>query len=47
MDSQAKEPLTEEQRKSLSRSRIFWAIVILDVVIACLFVYEMIDLFVR
>jgi hypothetical protein len=41
------QPLSEEQRQALSRKRIFWAIIGIDAVIAVIFLYEVIDLFVR
>jgi hypothetical protein len=43
----SKTPLSEEERKNLSRKRIYWAIVIIDVCIAGLLLYEIIDLFAR
>jgi len=42
-----KKPLTEEERKALSHKRIYWAIVIVDVVLAGLFLYEVIALFIK
>jgi|LAHS01.1.fsa_nt_gb hypothetical protein len=39
--------LPEEERKALSRKRIFWALIGVDVIIAVIFLYEVIDLFVR
>jgi hypothetical protein len=44
---EVKKPLSEEERKNLSHKRIYWAIVILDVLVVGLFFYEIIDLFVR
>jgi hypothetical protein len=41
------QPLSEEQRQALSRKRIFWAMVGIDAIIAAIFLYEVIDLFVR
>lgn len=38
--------LSEEERHALSRRRIFYAIVGVDVVLGILFVFEIIDLFV-
>jgi hypothetical protein len=42
-----KKPLTEEERKALSHKRIYWAIVIVDVLLAGLFLYEVIALFIK
>jgi hypothetical protein len=42
-----KKPLSEEERKALSHKRIYWAIVILDVLLAGLFLYEVIALFIK
>lgn len=42
-----KKPLSEEERKALSHKRIYWAIVILDVCLAGLFLYEVIALFIK
>lgn len=38
---------SEDPRKALSRKRIYWTIVLIDVLIGALFVYEVIDLFVK
>ena len=46
-DPSIKKPLTEEERKALSRKRIYWAIVIVDVALAGLFLYEVIALFIK
>jgi hypothetical protein len=43
---EVKAPLTPEEKKNLSHQRIYWAIVIVDALIACLFIFEIIDLFV-
>jgi hypothetical protein len=42
-----KPALSEEERKALSHKRIYWAIVILDVAVAGLFLYEIISLFIK
>jgi hypothetical protein len=47
MADQTKTVLTEEDRKTLSHRRIYWAIVLIDVLIAAVFLYEVIDLFVH
>jgi hypothetical protein len=44
---EVKKPLSEEERKNLSHKRIYWAIVILDVLVLGLFFYEVVDLFLR
>lgn len=35
----------EEERKSISRKRIFWVVVALDVIVAILIFYEILSLF--
>jgi hypothetical protein len=37
----------EEARKNLSRKRIYWALVVFDVLIGCVLVYEIIALFIK
>jgi hypothetical protein len=44
---EVKKPLSEEERKALSHKRIYWAVVLLDVALAGLFIYEVIALFIR
>jgi|LAHS01.1.fsa_nt_gb hypothetical protein len=44
---EAKKPLTEEERKALSHKRIYWAIILLDVALGGLFLYEVIALFIH
>ncbi|MCR5692429.1 MAG: hypothetical protein K6G74_00415 [Bacilli bacterium] len=46
MVQNAKTPLTPEEKKQKSKNRIFGLMVILDVVLALLIVYEIVDLFV-
>jgi type IV secretory pathway component VirB8 len=36
----------EDGRKALSRKRIFWTIVIFDIVVAVILVYEIVSLFI-
>ncbi len=43
---QAESP-EEENRKALSRKRIFWAVVIVDIVIAIILTYEIVSLFIQ
>ena len=38
--------MEEDSRKALSRKRIFWAIVIFDIVVAVVLVYEIVSLFI-
>jgi hypothetical protein len=45
--SEAKKPLSEDERKNLSHKRIYWAIVVLDILVLGLFFYEIVDLFLR
>jgi hypothetical protein len=37
----------EDPRKAVSRKRIYWTIVLIDILIGALFVYEVIDLFAK
>ena len=45
MEQKAKMPLTPEEKKQKSKNRIFGLMVILDIVLALLIVYEIVDLF--
>jgi|GEM_PF-2664512 hypothetical protein len=36
----------DDNRKALSRKRIFWTIVIFDIVVAIILVYEIVSLFI-
>ncbi|MBR4274819.1 MAG: hypothetical protein IKQ34_02285 [Bacilli bacterium] len=40
-----KTPLTPEEKKQKSKNRIFGLMIILDIVLALLIVYEIIDMF--
>ena len=46
MEQKAKMPLTPEEKKQKSKNRIFGLMVILDIVLALLIIYEIVDLFV-
>ncbi|MBR4812147.1 MAG: hypothetical protein IKZ68_03425 [Bacilli bacterium] len=46
MSPNVKAPLTPEEKKQKSKNRIFGLMVILDVVLALLIIYEIVDLFV-
>ena len=45
MVQNAKTPLTPEEKKQKSKNRIFGLMIILDIVLALLIVYEIIDMF--
>lgn len=40
------ESFEEENRKAISRRRVFWTIVIFDIVIAIILTYEIVSLFI-
>ena len=46
MDMNVKAPLTPEEKKQKSKNRIFGLMIVLDVVLALLIIYEIVDLFV-
>jgi hypothetical protein len=45
LDQNTKLPLTPEEKKNLSRKRIYGAFIVLDVVLAILVIWAIIELF--